>query len=79
MTDPLYSARLSGELISNSLVLFKADVYPGDCHGYIRILKTVLAFSKTRRKKPEGKKIVREVMLPTELRVKKKCSSYQGP
>lgn len=50
---------------SNSLVLFKSNVYPGDCHGYIWKMKTVLASSKKK-----DKKIVREKIFPTEPRVK---------
>ena len=39
-------------------------MYPGDCHGYIWILNTVLAFSqKIKKGKRQSKNIVREVML----------------
>lgn len=45
-------------------------MYPGDCHGYIWILKTVLASPTPPHPKKKREKIVREETLPTELRVK---------
>lgn len=51
---------------SNSLVLFKTDIYRGDCHGYIWYWYMVTYVGNLKKVR---EKIVRDIMLPNELGV----------